>query len=151
MDKKEFKKFCVEEIKKNGFHKEGKQYYLYAKKDVICMVSFEFSNYSPAMGICYTFYTGNYENPTQYPNRDTLFDYCGYIQVLSRDTYKGEHFMWGMISYEEYTKEELIPYFDMAFKELILPPVYNGKECLEALAAQTGHWSRDLRRKWRTE
>lgn len=32
------------------------------------------------------------------------------------------------IEYEEYTEDELRPYFDKEFEERILPPIYQGKK-----------------------
>ena len=43
-------------------------------------------------------------------------------------TVHGKCFLTAMIEYEEYTEEELRPYFDREFEERILPPVYQGKK-----------------------
>ena len=49
--------------------------------------------------------------------------------MMSKEqTIQGKQFMTQMVEYEEYTEEELRPYFDTAFKEVILPPVYQGKK-----------------------
>ena len=69
-----------------------------------------------------------FENITNYP---TYYDndIQGRICVMSKEqTIQGKQFMTQMVEYEEYTEEELRPYFDTAFKEEILPPVYQGKK-----------------------
>ena len=40
-----------------------------------------------------------------------------------------------MIEYEEYTEDELRPYFDKEFEERILPPVYQGKKYILMIRA----------------
>ncbi|MBQ8322322.1 MAG: hypothetical protein IJX92_08185, partial [Clostridia bacterium] len=42
-------------------------------------------------------------------------------------TFQGKQFVTAQVEYEEYTEEELRPYFDRAFEEEILPPVKQGK------------------------
>ena len=51
-----------------------------------------------------------------------------YDQLISKtQTVHRKHFVTAQIEYEEYTEEELRPYFDKEFEERILPPVYKGK------------------------
>ena len=45
-----------------------------------------------------------------------------------KNTVHGKCFLTAMIEYEEYTEDELRPYFDKEFEERILPPVYQGKK-----------------------
>ena len=72
------------------------------------------------------FFLDKYDNnhyPTIYES-----DVSQRFAVLSKDTYKGEHFMDAMIEYERYTEEELQPYFDNIFEEHIMPAIILGKE-----------------------
>ena len=43
-------------------------------------------------------------------------------------TIRGKYFLTSAIEYEEYTEEELRPYFEKVLNEKILPPVYQGKK-----------------------
>ena len=49
------------------------------------------------------------------------------VAMSKTQTVRGKHFLTSAIEYEEYTEEELRPYFDRAFEEEILPPVNHGK------------------------
>ena len=50
--------------------------------------------------------------------------------VLSKDTYKGKHFMDACIEFGLYTKEELEPYFTETFEKYIMPPILDGKHVI---------------------
>lgn len=50
------------------------------------------------------------------------------LAMSKRKTVHGKCFLTAMIEYEEYTEDELRPYFDKEFEERILPPVYQGKK-----------------------
>lgn len=50
------------------------------------------------------------------------------LAMSKTKTVHGECFLTAMIEYEEYTEDELRPYFDKEFEERILPPVYQGKK-----------------------
>ena len=64
---------------------------------------------------------------TDYPTHCES-DIQGRIAVMSRkQTFQGKQFMTAQVEYEEYTEEELRPYFERAFEEEILPPVNHGK------------------------
>lgn len=51
-----------------------------------------------------------------------------FLAMSKTKTVHGECFLTAMIEYEEYTEDELRPYFDKEFEERILPPVYQGKK-----------------------
>ena len=46
------------------------------------------------------------------------------LAMSKTKTVHGKCFLTAMIEYEEYTEDELRPYFDKEFEERILPPVY---------------------------
>lgn len=50
------------------------------------------------------------------------------LAMSKTKTVHGKCFLTAMIEYEEYTEDELRPYFDKEFEERILPPVYQGKK-----------------------
>ena len=128
MDKQEFLLFCREEFTKRGFRKVKKGYYLNGPKDILCELDLQKSNFGALYYINYLFFVGTH-NPLEYLPSIYEFDIQGRIGVMSKtQTYQGKTFMTGQIEYEEYTAEELRPYFDKAFEELILPPVYQGKK-----------------------
>ena len=45
-----------------------------------------------------------------------------------KQTFQGKQFMSAQVEYEEYTEEELRPFFDKEFEERILPPIHQGKK-----------------------
>ncbi len=127
MDKKEFKAFCQKEFKARGFKKKKNAFYL-AGHDLLCEIDLQKSNFGDEYYINYGYYIGSYTDETNYPSiYDT--DIEERIIVMSKkQTIKGKCFLTGAIEYEEYTEDELRPYFDKEFEERILPPIYQGKK-----------------------
>ncbi len=128
MDKNEFKAFCKKEFEARGFEKRKNVFYLRGH-DLLCAIDLQKSNYGDVYYVNYSYFIGEYETATKYP-APTLYDcdIIGRIAVMSKtQTVQGEHFLTAMIEYEEYTEEELRPYFDKAFAEEILPPMIHGK------------------------
>lgn len=126
MNKKEFKTFCRKEFESRGFKKYNKMFYL-SGKDVLCGLLIDKSDYSDSYYINYYFFIGEFNNPNEYPTRYD-HDIYGRISVLSKtQTYKGKPCLTA-IEYEEYNEEELRPYFEKKFEEVILPAIYHGKK-----------------------
>ena len=127
MDKNEFKAFCKNEFYKRGYRKIKNMYFLTGNEGVMSSIELQKSNYGEEYYVNFYFYIGNVSS-SLYP---TLYeaDVYGRIIVMSKkQKYKGDYFETGAIEYEEYTEETLRPYFDKAFDERILPPVYQGKK-----------------------
>ena len=126
MDTKQFKNFCKKEFELRGFKKIKKTFYL-AGKDLLCGIELQKSNYSNSYYINYYFFLGKFDDTNDYPVCYDL-DIQGRMVAMSKtQTVRGKHFLTSAIEYEEYTEEELRPYFDRAFEEEILPPVNHGK------------------------
>ena len=86
------------------------------------------SDFSNSFYINYYFFLDKFDDENNYPSRYDL-DIYGRIAVMSKtQTINGKHFLTGAIEYEEYTEEELRPFLDRAFEEIILPPVHQGKK-----------------------
>ena len=125
MQKNEFKDFCHDEFKRYGFKKQKSMYYRYSAEGLLCSLSLQGGcNY---YYINCDFFIGQYGKPEQYPSQYEADIFGRPISVLSRDTFKGEHYMTALIEYEKYASEELKPFFTRAFEELILPPLQIGK------------------------
>ena len=126
MDTKQFKNFCKKEFELRGFKKIKKTFYLVGK-DLLCGIELQKSNYSNSYYINYYFFLGKFDDTNDYPVCYDL-DVQGRMVAMSKtQTVRGKHFLTSAIEYEEYTEEELRPYFDRAFEEEILPPVNHGK------------------------
>ena len=126
MDIKQFKNFCKKEFELRGFKKIKKTFYLVGK-DLLCGIELQKSNYSNSYYINYYFFLGKFDDTNDYPVCYDL-DVQGRMVAMSKtQTVRGKHFLTSAIEYEEYTEEELRPYFDRAFEEEILPPVNHGK------------------------
>ena len=128
MDTSEYKNFCHEEFIKHGFNKQKEMYYHSSNLGLLCALRLQKSSYGAAYYINCYYFIGSYSNPKEYPSHPEFDLYDRPICVLSKDTYKGEHFMTALIEVEKYTVEELLPYFDQAFDEKIMPPLVNGKQ-----------------------
>lgn len=126
MDKQEFKLFCHDEFTKRGFKKHKAMYYLSGADGILCGLWLKKSSFGPAVTVMFYFFVEKQYLPPQFPTH-TEYDLVGYIKVMSKDTVKGKNYMTGSIAYECYTREELAPYFDEAFKFHILPPLQVGK------------------------
>ena len=127
MDKNEFKAFCKNEFKARGFCKIKKAFYLKGK-DLLCGIELQKSNFSNSYYVGFYFYIGEFNNTSTYPVCYDL-DVQSRIRVMSKtQTIDGKHFPTAAIEYEEYTEEELRPYFDKEFEKRILPPIHQGKK-----------------------
>ncbi len=70
--------------------------------------------------INYYFFLGKYDDTNHYPVCYDL-DVQGRMVAMSKtQTVKGNHFLTSAIEYEEYTEEELRPYFDREFEERMI-------------------------------
>lgn len=126
MDKKTFKEFCKNEFETHGFKKQRNVFYL-TGHDLLCGIDLQKSNYGDVYYVNYYYFIGEFEAITGYPTHYES-DIQGRITVMSRkQTSHGKQFMTAQIEYEEYTEEELLPFFERAFEEEILPPVDHGK------------------------
>lgn len=126
MDTKGFKAFCNEEFEKRGFKKYKKEFYL-AGDDVLCGMHLQRSRSGNAYYINYYFFVGDYRNQKDYPTYyDSDID--SRITVMSKGYCDGKHYMTSLIEYENYTEDELRPFFENDFEKFILPPVREGRK-----------------------
>lgn len=127
MDKNEFKEFCKNEFVKHGFKKIKKYFYLVGS-DILCGMDLQRSDYGSIYYVNFFFCIGDYKSSTVFPTYYES-DVDGRILVMSKtQRNKGHTFMTSMIEYEEYTENELRPYFEKEFEERILPPIYHGRK-----------------------
>ena len=127
MNKKQFEDFCKNEFKARGFEKQKKVFYL-SGHDLLCGIDLQKSNYGDVYYVNYYYFIGKFEKITNYPTHYES-DIQGRIAVMSKkQTFHGKQFMTAQVEYEQYTEDELRPYFDKEFTERILPPVYQGKK-----------------------
>lgn len=127
MDKSQFKEFCKKEFEARGFKKQKNVFYL-TGHDLLCGIDLQKSNYGDIYYVNYYYFIGIFKNITNYPTHHES-DIQGRVAVMSKtQTVHGKCFLTAMIEYEEYTEEELRPYFEKEFEERILPPVYWGKK-----------------------
>lgn len=127
MDKNEFKAFCKKEFEARGFKKQKNAFYLLGQ-DLLCGIDLQKSNFGDIYYVNYYYFIGEFKNITNYP---TYYDSDieGRIGVMSRkQTFQGKQFMTAQVEYEEYTEDELRPFFDKEFEEKILPPINRGKK-----------------------
>ena len=127
MNRVEFKQFCGNLFINYGFKKSKNKYYLYGK-DLLCSIEFQ-QSYSDAIYINYYFYL-DVNNDDIYPTHYDS-DVSKRMVVMSKDTYRGEHFMDACIEYERYQFDEIKPYIDKEFEEHIMPIIINGKNRLK--------------------
>ena len=109
MTKQEFIDFCHEEFVKRGFKKKGKTYYYLKGKDLLCGIYLQ-KSMSEAFYVNFYYCIGEYNDKKMYPKIYDS-DISRRVVVWSKDTFKGEHFWDALIDYEEYTVEEIKPYF----------------------------------------
>lgn len=144
MDKNQFKSFCKNEFQKRGFKKVKSLFFL-PGEEVMCCLDLQKSDYSNVYYINYHYFIGDYRSQTVFPSRYDFDIFGSRICVMSKKTDKGKYYMTAMIEYELYTEDELRPFFDKEFEELILPPVYNGKKyILDHLGDSRGFYSLKL-------
>ena len=127
MDKNEFKEFCKKEFEARGFKKQKNMFYL-AGHDVLCGICLQKSNYGDVYYVNYCYFIGDFEGVKKYPTYYESDIQSRVLAMSKTSTVGGEHFITSQIEYEEYTEDELRPYFDKEFEERILPPVYQGKK-----------------------
>lgn len=128
MDKCDFKKFCHNEFSKHDFIKRKSSYYRKTDDGLLFEISLQ-GGYNYYFVNCYV-YIGDYSDFRLYPTYLDFDLYCRPFCVISKDTIGGEHFLDAMIEYPEYTVEELTPYFEDAFKKVLLPAILGGKKAL---------------------
>ena len=125
MTKQEFRDFCHEEFIKYGFKKRKSMYYLKGK-DLLGGLYLQ-KSMAEAYYVEFDFFIGEFNDVKSYPTKYDS-DIHSRIEVLSKDTINGEHFMDACIEYGLYTKEELEPYFTQTFEKYIMPPILEGKK-----------------------
>lgn len=126
MEKKEFQNFCKKEFEKQGFKKIKNMYYLVGL-DLLCGIMLQKSNFGAVYYVNYYYFIGDYHNITTYPTHYEN-DLMGRIIVTAKTTAYGKFYETAQIEYEYYTEDELRPFFEKEFEEVILPPVYQGKK-----------------------
>lgn len=127
MNKNQFKEFCKKEFESRGFRKVKNAFYL-SGQDLLCGIDLQKSNYGNVYYVNYYYFIENFKNIASYPTHYES-DIQGRVAVMSRkQTYQGECFVTAQIEYEEYTEDELRPFFNKEFEETILPPIYQGKK-----------------------
>ena len=126
MDKQQFKDFCKKEFLSHGFKKQKNVFYR-AGEEVLCSLDLQRSNFGPIYYINYKYYIGDYRQATLYPTVYDMGVSGRFIVMSKKDRINGKCFETSEIEYEEYTEEELKPYFDKAFEEIILPALQHGK------------------------
>ena len=129
MTKKEFQSFCHHTLIQYGFRKNKSLYYLNGTKGVLCGIWLKHSQFGPFCTVVPYYFLGQFDSPEDYPSRYE-YDLAESIAVMSKTTFKGSYFMSGQIEYEKYTQAELMPYFEDAICNRILPSVTNGKVSL---------------------
>ena len=127
MDKKRFRTFCREEFEKRGFKKQNKTFYLLGK-DLLCGLELSKSNYGNEYYVDFFYCIGDYRDAAELPDYYDSDIEDRILAMSKTKTVHGKCFLTAMIEYEEYTEDELRPYFDKEFEERILPPVYQGKK-----------------------
>ena len=126
MDKEQFKEFCKNDFKSRGFKKVKNMFYL-PGQELMCGLCLQKSNYGPIYYVNYYYFIGDFRNTNKYPTQYE-FDIYGRIYVMSKRMEKGTYSMTAMIEYGDYTEEDLKPYFDKAFEEILMPPLHFGKK-----------------------
>ena len=127
MDKKQFKEFCKKEFKARGFKQQKNAFYL-AGHDLLCGIDLQRSNFGDVYYVNFYYFIGQFENVTHYPTHYESDIQERIIVMSKKQTIQGERFMTDQVEYEEYTEDELRPYFDREFEERILPPIKQGKK-----------------------
>ena len=127
MDKKQFKAFCKKEFEARGFKKQNNTFYLLGK-DLLCGMELSKSNFGNEYYVDFFYCIGDYSNVVELPSYYDSDIEERILAMSKTQTVHGKCFLTAMIEYEEYTEEELRPYFDREFEERILPPVYQGKK-----------------------
>ena len=127
MDKKQFKTFCKNEFQKRGFTKQNNTFYLVGK-ELLCGIELTKSNYGEVYYVDFFYCIGDYSKDTKFPDYYSSDIESRFIAMSKTQTVRGKCFLTAMIEYEEYTEEELRPYFNKEFEERVLPPIYQGKK-----------------------
>ena len=127
MDKKQFKTFCKNEFQKRGFTKQNNTFYLVGK-ELLCGIELTKSNYGEVYYVDFFYCIGYYSKDSKFPDYYSSDIVSRFIAMSKTQTVRGKCFLTAMIEYEEYTEEELRPYFNKEFEERVLPPIYQGKK-----------------------
>ena len=94
----------------------------------MCGIYLQKSNYGEFYYVNYFYCIGTFSDSTVLPTHYEC-DIYGRIRAMSKtQTDHGIHFLTSMIEYEEYSEDELRPFFEREFEEKILPPINQGKK-----------------------
>lgn len=127
MDKDQFKRFCKNEFEMHGFKKIKKAFYLIGN-DLLCGINLQKSDYGSIYYVNYYYFIGDFSKTTNYPTYYSC-DIEGRFEVMTKtETIQGKHFITAQVEYEEYSEDELRPFFDKEFEEKVLPPIRQGKK-----------------------
>ena len=127
MDKNEFKIFCKNEFEARGFKKQKNMFYLKGH-DLLCGICLQRSYYGSIYYVNYCYFIGSFEDIKKYPSHYESDIYERLLVMYKTSTIRGKNYITSQIEYEEYTEEELRPFFDKEFEEKILPPIKQGKK-----------------------
>ena len=142
MDSKQFKEFCRKSFEAQGFKKKKNYFYLLGR-DILCGMVLTKSNFGPCYYVDVFYCIGDYREVSELPRYGDS-DIGLRIIVMSKQQMKGKTFLTVQIEYEEYTEEDLRPYFDKDFEERILPPIYQGKKfILDKLGKGYTAWNKE--------
>lgn len=127
MDKKQFKDFCKKKFEAKGFIQQKNMFYL-SGCDVLCGICLQKSNYGNIYYVNYCYFIGKFNDIKSYPTYNES-DVDGRLLTMSKtQSIQGKHFITAQIEYEEYSEDELEPYFEKELNEKILPPIIHGKK-----------------------
>ncbi len=126
MDSKEFKKFCKDEFTKRGFRKVKTCYYCQGN-GVLCSLYLQHSRFGPDYYINIYFYIGDFSDK-EYPILDEHDFYGRFTAMTKTLKHNGKTFLWSQIEYPYYTEDELRPYIEKGFEEMIDPVLEHGKK-----------------------
>lgn len=135
MDSKEFKKFCKDEFTKRGFRKVKNEFYRQGN-GVLCSLHLQHSDFGSIYYINICFYIGTFADK-DYPTRYD-YDFCGRFSAMTKKATQmgGGHFLSSGIEYNYYTEDELRPYIEKGFEEMIYPVLEHGKKKIIPLLEQ---------------
>lgn len=153
MTKEEFKELCQTEFVKRGFCKRKSCYYLLGVDGLLGGLHLQSSCGGKAYYVNIYFYLDGVSDTKKYPACHEA-DLHGRINVWSRATYKGQHFMSSLIEFEKYSQEELFNYITDDLDSIVMPPLLYGRrmlrDCLTRLHIHPDRDSGEVMRKIRT-
>lgn len=110
MDKKQFRTFCKKEFEARGFKNQKNVFYLLGH-DLLCGIELSKSNYGNEYYVDFFFCIGDYNEVTELPVYYDSDIEERFLAISKTKTVHGKCFLTAMIEYEEYTEDELRPYF----------------------------------------